>query len=131
MSQSLCQNYLHIIFHISFSDPVKIPNKVKRNLCAYMASICKNNNSTSLIINGTNDHVHILCHLSKDISVAKLVQTLKGNSSRWLKKEFEDLPLLQKFSWQKGYGSFSVSPSALSKVIKYIKKPRRVRFYLQ
>jgi len=39
---------------------------------------------------------------------------LKCNSSRWLR---ETKPL---FSWQEGYSAFSVSPSQLDRVTKYI-----------
>ena len=124
MSQSLCQNHVHIIFHINFVNPVKIPSEIERDLYAYLAEICKRHGSNSSMINGVNDHVHILCRLGKDLSIAELIQKLKSNSSRWLKTQNHIDPFLEKFSWQKGYGSFSVSPSNLSKVEQYIAHQR-------
>ena len=120
MSQSLCQNYVHIIFHISFTDPVKIPLESEKGTHAYLAQICNKLNSPAIAINGMSDHVHILCRLSKNLAVADLVQKLKANSSRWIKKQANVNSYLTKFSWQKGYGCFSVSPSNLEKVTQYI-----------
>jgi len=46
------------------------------------------------------------------LTLAEVVQKLKANSARWLGSEFE---------WQKGYGAFSVSPSLLATVQRYIR----------
>ncbi|HID99424.1 MAG TPA: transposase, partial [Thiotrichaceae bacterium] len=40
---------------------------------AYVATICKNQNSPSIIVGGTNDHIHILCNLSKNIAASQLL----------------------------------------------------------
>ncbi|WDE96973.1 transposase [Lentisphaera profundi] len=120
MSQSLCQNYIHIIYHISFSEPVNIPLELEAGLHAYLAEICKSQNSPALVINGTKDHVHILCQLSKKLSIVELLMKLKSNSSRWMKVQDSLNPYLEKFSWQKGYGSFPVSASKLDIVQQYI-----------
>jgi REP element-mobilizing transposase RayT len=70
-----------------------------------------------LRVGGTEDHVHILCRLSKTIDVATLIRELKRESSKWIK---EQNPRLADFSWQKGYGAFSVSPSHVPALIEYI-----------
>ncbi|MBQ8009866.1 MAG: transposase [Bacteroidaceae bacterium] len=33
----------------------------------------------------TNDHIHIVCLLSRDVTVSNLVEETKRNSSRWIK----------------------------------------------
>ena len=48
------------------------------------------------------------------LSLAKAVQELKGNSSRWLRER----GIL--FTWQEGYGAFSVSQSQKGVVVNYI-----------
>ena len=60
---------------------------------------------------GTTNHVHLLIVLPSTLSVATAVQKLKGGSSRWLGKGF---------AWQEGYGAFSVSPSQVAAVKRYI-----------
>ena len=46
---------------------------------------CRNLDSPSLIVGGVEDHVHILCRLSKTGSVADLIRELKRESSKWVK----------------------------------------------
>ena len=48
------------------------------------------------------------------LPLAKAVQELKGNSSRWLHEHGHQ------FAWQEGYGAFSVSQSQRQTVIDYI-----------
>ena len=67
-----------------------------------------------LAIGGTENHVHMLLHLPPKIALAKAVILLKANSSKWMGEQGI------KFSWQEGYGAFSVSVSNLDRVIRYI-----------
>ena len=64
---------------------MKICKEDKNDLYAYMGSIIKDNDSIPILINGTEDHVHVLCVMSKNIALAKLIEDVKGNSSRWIK----------------------------------------------
>jgi REP element-mobilizing transposase RayT len=66
---------------------------------------------------GWIDHVHILCGLSRTVTVAQLVEHLKTETSKWVKERTRDLA---NFHWQAGYGVFSVSQSVLEQVIEYI-----------
>ena len=64
-----------------------------------------------------SDHVHVLFQLSKNHALSKVIGGVKGESSKWLKDTF---PKLCDFSWQGGYGAFSVSASHLDSVCDYI-----------
>ena len=68
------------------------------------------------------DHVHVLCNLSKKICVKDLVGELKHDSSKWVKKKGNGL---KEFYWQAGYGAFSVSSSKLPMVMNYIRKQEK------
>jgi REP element-mobilizing transposase RayT len=70
-----------------------------------------------LRVGGAEDHVHILCRLSKTLDIATLIRELKRESSKWIK---EENPLLADFYRQNGYGAFSVSPSHVEALIAYI-----------
>jgi REP element-mobilizing transposase RayT len=61
------------------------------------------------------DHVHILCTLPRTITVAELMSKVKSSSSRWIKTQG-----ITNFSWQDGYGAFSVSSSNLGIIKNYI-----------
>jgi REP element-mobilizing transposase RayT len=114
LGQSLSQNYLHLIFGTKNRYPF-ISSEIEKELHSYMASTLKELDSPALIINSMPDHVHILFKLSKNFSLAKVVEEIKKSSSKWMKTKG-----IQDFSWQIGYGAFSVSSSKLEAVNKYI-----------
>jgi REP element-mobilizing transposase RayT len=116
MSQSLSQLYVHIVFHVKNND-VLIRPEDEKELYAYIGGIIKVNESFPIKINGTENHVHILSTMSKNISLAKFVEEIKRNSSRWIKTKSE---YYTNFAWQSGYAGYSVSQSKLEAVEKYI-----------
>ena len=120
MAQSLSKVFIHIVFHVNIAS-AKIREEDNNNLYTHVGNIIKSNNSIPILINGMEDHIHILCVLSKNMSLAKLVEEIKRNSSRWIKKLH---PYYEKFSWQRGYGGFSVSPLAHDRVKKYIENQK-------
>jgi putative transposase len=67
------------------------------------------------LVDGVDDHVRILCRLSRKISLSELVKNLKTNSTKHVKEIGQ-----HDFSWQNGYGVFSVSQSAKESVFAYI-----------
>lgn len=116
MSQSLSKLYVHLIFHIKDSL-VPINNEDKKDLYAYIGAIIKENSSIPILINGTGDHIHILCVMSKNIALATLIEEIKRHSSRWIKTRGTHY---KQFAWQGGYAGFSVSQSLHDKTKDYI-----------
>ena len=116
MPQSLSKLYVHLIFHIK-NQSTLICESDKSDLYAYIGSIIKDNDSIPIIINGTKDHLHILCVMSKNIALAKLVEEIKRHSSRWIKTLNSKY---RQFAWQGGYAGFSVSQSLHDKTKGYI-----------
>ena len=114
MGQSLSQIYIHLTFGTKERYPF-ITEYIEPKLHSYMAGILKNKESPALKINSVPDHVHILFRLSKNYALAKVVEEVKKQSSKWLKKQGAD-----GFTWQIGYGAFSVSSSKVEVVKKYI-----------
>ncbi len=116
MGQSLSKNFIHIIFGTKHLFPfIKPP--VEKELHSYIGGICSGLECTPVKIGGYTDHLHILWLLSKKIALMKLLEEIKSHSSKWMKTNGG---LLKKFYWQDGYGAFSVNPSEIDKVIKYI-----------
>ncbi|MDX9881234.1 MAG: transposase [Prolixibacteraceae bacterium] len=116
MAQSLSKLYIHLVFHIK-NNTVQIKAEDKNDLYAYIGSIIKDNGSIPIIINGTDDHLHILCVMSKNISLAALTEETKRHSSRWIKTRGSHY---SNFAWQGGYAGFSVSQSLHDKTKNYI-----------
>jgi len=74
----------------------------------------------AIAVGGMSDHVHVLLLLPATMALAKGVQTLKANSSRWL-HETTGKP----FEWQEGYAAFSVSISQTDATVAYIHNQRQ------
>ena len=116
MGQSLVQNYLHIVFSTKHRQPL-IHAPVESELHSYLGGICNKLECYVLKVGGYTDHVHILCKLSKKIALMKLMEELKGHSSKWIKTKGVGY---ENFFWQDGYGAFSVKGSEVDRVIAYI-----------
>jgi len=113
VAHTYSRNHVHLVF--STKDPREtIEKELQPRLWAYLAGICKNHEMIALMVDGMENHVHILFHLPPKLLLAKAMQLLKGNSSKWVSDQGKD------FSWQEGYGAFSVSSSNLDQVIRYI-----------
>lgn len=118
MGQSLSQLYVHLTFGTKFRKPY-ITAEIEKELYAYIIGILRNMESPSLQINSVPDHIHILFRLSKNYALAKIVEEVKKSSSRWMKEKG-----VKEFTWQIGYGAFSVSSSAVNTVERYIKRQK-------
>lgn len=121
MGQSLSKLYVHIVFRVKTTFQ-EIKKEDRHELYAYIGSIVKQNDSIPIIINGMGDHIHILCVMSKNITLAKLVENIKSNSSRWIKTNNN---YYEKFAWQGGYSGFSVSASVHDKTKQYIENQEK------
>lgn len=118
MPQSLARVLIHVVYSTKDRRPWLVDRELCDRLSAYMATILRNNvDSPAVIINGYEDHVHILCQLSRKYSIADLVQESKTETSKWMKQQS---PATRDFTWQSGYGAFSVSESNVPVVKRYL-----------
>jgi REP element-mobilizing transposase RayT len=117
MAQSLSQIYVHIIFSTKNRKPFLQDIPSRQRLHKFLAKTCNTLDSPCLEAGGVEDHVHLLCRLSKSSSVSDLIKELKRSSSVWVKTE---LAGLDEFYWQSGYGAFSISPSHVEALQRYI-----------
>ena len=116
MAQSLSKILLHVIFSTKNRTKL-ILSEFENELHGYIASICRAYKSNAYKVGGTENHIHIACSLSRTITVAKLLEEVKKNSSKWIK---DKSPRCSMFSWQAGYSVFSLGQSQLNTLIKYI-----------
>ena len=116
MPQSLCKICIHIVFSTK-NRKCLIDKSIETELFKYLSGICKNLECLPINVGGHLNHVHILCFLSKKITVIKLLEEIKKSSSKWVKTKGERY---KEFYWQDGYGSFSVNNQDISIVSKYI-----------
>ena len=115
MPQSLSKVLVHLIFSTKHREPLTGP-EIRPRLHAYLVGILANLKSPSLQTGGVADHVHILFALGRTISQADVVEEVKKSSSKWMKAEGG----VPSFTWQAGYGAFSIGESQADTVIRYI-----------
>ncbi len=119
MRQSLAKVYLHIVFSTKYRESL-ISEEIRPRAQAYFVEVGANLGSYTEEIYMMPDHLHWLCTLPRICSIADLVKNVKTPSSAKIKEM--GVPC---FSWQKGYGAFSVSQSKVEVVRRYIQKPAR------
>ena len=112
---SIICNRVHIVFGTAERRAL-ISDDVQERLWAYIGGVAKHLGAVAIAVGGTADHVHILLAMPGNKSLSELVQKIKANSSRWLSDEAK-IPL---FSWQQGYGAFSVGATAIKPTTDYI-----------
>jgi REP element-mobilizing transposase RayT len=116
MPQSLSKIVLHVILSTKNREPW-LDSAVRPRMHAYLATICRNLGAEFVNVGGVADHVHVITALPRTVSPAQLIEQIKKTSSKWIKT----LNMRHRtFAWQRGYGAFSVSPSQLDAVLRYV-----------
>jgi putative transposase len=115
--------HLSLQYHIVFSTKDRRPliqTAWGERLHAYMGGILANHGATAQAVGGVEDHVHLLIGLRATHCLADVVGMLKAVSSRWVHDECGE----KLFTWQEGYGAFTVSASQIEVVRDYILRQR-------
>jgi len=120
MPSAFTQNFYHIVFSTKHRAMLITPDLEER-LYPFMGGILRDLRCTLLSINGMPDHVHLLVRYRADLSHSEVLQQIKGRSSKWIN---ETLSLRGHFSWQEGYGGFTVSKSVVPEVESYIARQK-------
>ena len=116
----MSDSYTNLLYHIIFSTKDRRPLITETHqprLYDYIGGTIRKLGGISLELNGTEDHVHLLTKLRPDKALSDVLRDLKANASGWMHDIF---PELKDFSWQRGYGAFTVSHSNVEEVRRYI-----------
>ena len=120
MSDSYTNLLYHIVFATKDRRPLIKPDYEVR-LYDYIGGTVRGLGGVSLELNGTEDHVHLLAKLRPDRALSDVLRELKANATGWMHNVF---PSLRNFSWQRGYGAFTVSQSNVEAIRKYISRQK-------
>ena len=116
MAQTLTSLMVHVVFSTKDRQPLITP-EVEPELYAYMGGTAKNLESRCLAAGGTENHVHLLVSQSKKVALCHLMEEVKKSSSKWIKTKASTF---QTFSWQDGYGAFTIGESQVEALKLYI-----------
>lgn len=93
-----------------------------------MRDVCRDFETELVEFNGENNHVHLLLNFPPKVALSKLVNSLKGVSSRRLRQEFPDLRrhyYRANKLWSGSYFAGSVGGAPLSIMKQYIEQQNR------
>ena len=116
--------FSNLSVHVVFSTKDRLPlmtMPIRDELFPYIGGIVRGLGGTIITVGGMPDHVHLVARLPTTVSVADVARTVKANSSKRMNEKFTTM----KFGWQRGYGAFSVSHSALPAVVNYVRDQER------
>jgi putative transposase len=117
MPQSLAKILVHSVFSTKERRPFLRDKAIREELHRYLGGILGNLDCQPIIIGGVEDHVHVLCALSRTSHASEVIKETKRGSSLWIKTRNPDL---RDFAWQNGYGVFSIGFSQIEPVRNYI-----------
>ena len=113
MPQKLCRTLFHVV--VTTNDRRNyIPTDMLENVWKQVFEIARRHELNLLAVGGTENHVHLLLEIPPEMSVAQAVRLIKTDTGRWLRES------VRLFAWQDDYLAFSVSPSQIKRVVKYI-----------
>lgn len=119
--------HAHLVFTTKYRRGA-LTNPILERCEQVMSEVCQDFGATLVEFNGEDDHVHLLVHYPPTVELSKLVNSLKGVSSRYLQREFR--PHLRKYLWgghlwSPSYFAASCGGAPLSIVKEYITQQKR------
>lgn len=119
--------HVHLVFTTKFRHKVFAARHLTR-MEQVMADVCADFECELVEFNGEAEHVHLLVNFPPKVSISRLVNSLKGVSSRRLRQEFPELRRhywKSKRLWNGSYFAGSVGGASLSVLRKYIEDQDR------
>ena len=113
---------VHLVFVVKYRRKI-----LSKEIIARCSEIFKEIGSKMdfriLEVNGEADHIHLLIEYPPKYSISKLVNHLKGVSSRYLRKEFNLTPQGEHL-WSPSYFAVSCGGAPIEKIKEYIENQR-------
>ena len=117
--------HVHLVFVTKYRKSV-LKKKHLEYIKKVIEYLCENQNCDLKEFNGEQDHVHLLINYPPNVTISKIVNSIKGVSSRRLKQNY---PSLKKHCfkgalWSPSYFAGSVGGATIETVKKYIENQK-------
>jgi REP element-mobilizing transposase RayT len=119
------KNAIWAVDHYVWATHERLPlldDDIRRPVYRYIERVCLDERCEVLAIGGTADHVHLVVCPGTTVSIARLMQCVKGGSSRFISKELRPGAW---FAWQAHFAMFTVSPRDKARVVAYVLNQER------
>lgn len=115
--------HVHLVFLTKYRKDV-LTQPMLESLEALFSKVCVDFEAELVEFNGEDDHVHLLVNYPPKVSISSLVNSLKGASSRVLRKQFPELKnkLWKGSLWSPSYFSGSCGGAPIDVIRQYIEQ---------
>jgi putative transposase len=121
----VADNYTELYYHLVWATKNREPylnDFVAEAVFEFINHLCHGIGVEIAALNGMPDHVHLACKIPTSLSVASVMNDVKGKSSHYI----NHLEGRQEFlAWQPGYGALTFSKRDLNRVVKYIQNQQQ------
>jgi len=117
--------HVHLVFVTKYRRDV-LSQLAIRDLSAIFARVCGDFGAQLVECNGEDDHVHLLVEYPPQISISKLVNSLKGVSSRLIRAERPEIRgrYYKGTLWSPSYFAASCGGAPISILKQYVEQQR-------
>lgn len=118
--------HVHLVFVTKYRRGV-FTKEILADLCEIFAGVCADFEAELVEFEGEDDHVHLLVNYPPKVSVSMLVNSLKGVSSRVIRKK--NYPSIRKklwggALWSPSYFAGSCDGAPIAVIRQYIEQQR-------
>ena len=116
--------HVHLVFVTKYRHPVFTAAHLDR-MQEIMRDVCADFGAELAEFTGQAEHVHLLVHFPPTVAISRLVNSLKGVSSRRLRQEFPGLRAhywRTKRLWSGSYFAGTVGGAPISVLRQYIEQ---------
>lgn len=115
--------HIHLVFITKYRKAIFTKSDID-DLRSIFTGICESFESELVEMDGERDHVHLLIHYPPKVAVSKLVNSLKGASSRVMRKNNERFRRIywKGVLWSPSYFAASCGGAPIEIVRQYIEQ---------
>ncbi|MFY7806665.1 MAG: IS200/IS605 family transposase [Limnoraphis robusta] len=119
---SLWRLYYHLVWTTKERQPLIKADKEEK-LYAYIINKSDQLNCIIHAIGGIEDHIHLVVSIPPTLSISEFVKKIKGSSAHYMNHVLSTSS--DKFTWQEGYGIFSMGYKQLEKAVTYVNNQKQ------
>ena len=119
--------HVHLVFVAKYRRNI-FKNEHYLAMRHIFGKVCQDFDAQLKEVDGESDHVHLLIEYPTKVAISKLVNSLKGVSSRMLRKQFPELEksYFKGVLWTPSYFASSCGGAPIEIIKKYIEEQNRV-----
>jgi putative transposase len=118
--------HVHLVFVTKYRRSV-LTDAAHETLRELFAKVCQDFEAVLVESNGEDDHVHLLVEYPPKVALSKLVNSLKGVSSRRLRQQHPEIAhrYYKSVLWSPSYFAASCGGAPLSTIRQYVESQRK------